>query len=208
MTNSATGQLEARLDRDLRELLRQAPGMAVADLPESTWARVSGVVHLLDGRVLEAPLSGRPCVYYAVRIDSMVAPKRANTLMRQRDAVPFLLEDHGHRAVIDPTHARISAEIDHASKSAAAFDATPRQRSLLATRRALFQRHMYQGSGLLYYESIIEEREPVAVLGAGIREPDPDAAPSAYRDMATRIQLAGSQRYPIIICDRPDHPGG
>jgi hypothetical protein len=203
MSSSATGQLEERLDRDLRELLRRAPGMSIETLPESTWARVTGVVRLLEGRVLEAPLSGRPCVYYAVRIDSLVAPKRANTLMRQRDAVPFIVEDNGHRAVVDPTHARISAEIDHATRSAAAFDASERQRSLLAARRALFQRHLYQSAGLLYFESIIEAGEPVAVLGAGIREPDPDAAPSAYRDMAMRIQLTGSQRSPIIICDRP-----
>ncbi len=201
---SASGKLEERLDHDLRALLRQAPSLPLADLPESAWARVSGVVALLDGRVLEAPLSGRPCVYYAVRVDSLVAPQRFNTLMRQRDAVPFIIEERGHRAVVDPTHARVSAEIDYTSRSAAAHDADRRQRALLANRVGL---QYMQSSRLLYYESIIEAGEPVAVLGAGTREADPDAAPNAYREMATRIQLAGSQRYPIIICDRPDHPG-
>ncbi len=205
--SGASGQLEQHLERDLRELMRQAPYLAVSELPESAWACITGTVRLLDGNKLEAPLSGRPCVYYAVRVDSLVAPQRANTLMRARDAVPFLIEDRGHRALIDPMHARISAEIDFATRSASAFDADPRQRSLLATRRALVQRHMYQTAGLLYYESIIEAGEPVAVLGAGTREADPDAAPGDYREVPTRIQLAGSQRFPILICDRPNQIG-
>jgi hypothetical protein len=202
MLGFASGSFEERLDRDLRQLLRKAKTLPLAELPESTWARVTGAVRELEGKILEAPLSGRRCVYYAVRVDSVVAPSRANTLMRHRDAVPFIIEDRGARAVVDPTNARISAEIDYGGQSAL-YDANERQRALLASRRAL-ERYTHGTTGLLYYESIIEAGEQVMVLGAGTREPDPEAAPSAYRDMMpSRIQLAGSQRYPLVICDRP-----
>jgi hypothetical protein len=190
-------------DRRLRRALSDAPLWPLADLPEDVWARITGVARPLDERVLEAPLSGRLCLYYSITIEEL-GPGGLAVLASEQEALPFVLEDRGSRAVIDPAHARISTAFDHVSESQAAFDASPRQRALLE-RHGLVYRNWFSTEKLRYAEAIIELDEALTVVGAGTREPDPDApATGAYRDgRPTRIRLTGAARYPLMISDDP-----
>jgi hypothetical protein len=52
-----------------------------------------------------------------------------------------------------------------------------------------------------YYESIIAIGETVAVLGAGTREPDPDAKPRGDDVPATRLLLTTSDKNKLVISD-------
>src|SRR5690242_17954653 len=56
---------------------------------------------------------------------------------------------------------------------------------------------------LRYSEAIIGVDEVVAVLGAGVREPDPDAKPDGgYRgELPTRLRLTSSAAHPLVISD-------
>ena len=58
---------------------------------------------------------------------------------------------------------------------------------------------------LRYREAMIEVGETVAVLGSGVREPDPNAPPeAAYRGAPpTPLRLTSSPRFPLIISDDP-----
>jgi len=182
-------------DRRLRKLLREARTYALGELPEDTFGRVTGTVRPLDHKLLEAPLSGRLCVYYDISIE----PQTGNgttlrVLASEQDAIPFLLEADGHRAVIDPAHARISAGFDHVVSSK-----EPTERSL-----ALLSRYRWRGDGSVYCrEAILEADETVTVVGAGIREADPEALPSAgYREGGqTRLRLTGAAKFPLLISD-------
>ena len=56
-------------------------------------------------------------------------------------------------------------------------------------------------------EGVIEIGETIAVMGQGVREPDPDAAAKAqgYRGgPPTRLRLGGSARHPILLSDAVD----
>jgi hypothetical protein len=116
--------------------------------------------------------------------------------------VPFVLEDGSGRAIVDATAARIAIDFDGRSQSGTFDDPTEAERAFLA-------RHGEKGQGwifnrrLRYREAVIAEGETIAVLGAGTREPDPDAPPSeAYRgDAPTRLRLTSSPRYPLVISD-------
>ncbi|MEJ7603243.1 MAG: GIDE domain-containing protein [Kofleriaceae bacterium] len=199
-------QLDAWLARlSARGSMRGARRYLLDAIPEATRGRVAGVVRPLDGRVLEAPLSGRSCVYHAIEIHDRRASSERLIATEQR-SIPFLLEDATGRAVVDPEHARFLCAFDHGSQSKAAFDADPRQRALLG-RFELVHRDWWNTTQLRYRESVIAVDEPITVVGMGVREPDPDGPPSierGYREAGpTRMYFTGTAKHPLLLLDDP-----
>ena len=196
---------DVRSDRAIRRHIRRHRRWSLGDLPEATWGRVIGCVGMFEGHVLQAPLTGRRCVAYAIRIEDLRAPLRFRYLLaRQRHSVPFLLEAGDEHAVVDPKYALFAIAFDFQVESKAAFDATKAQRALLEQHN-LVQRDWFATQAVRYREAVIELGASIAVLGSGTREPDPGREPETYRDgSATRLQLAGSARFPLSICDRPE----
>jgi len=194
--------------RRLRRELREAPQLALADVPENQFARVRGIVRPLDARLLDAPLTGRLCVYYAIIVREVSHDSVLNVIPAElgsdHDGMAFVLADGDAHAVIDPAHARISAEYDHESASKAAFDATPRQRAVLE-RLGLIKRDWFSTAGLLYREAVLEVDEAITVLGAGTLERDPEAAPTGlYREgVPMRLRFTGTRKHPLAISDDP-----
>jgi hypothetical protein len=193
--------------RRLRRRLRKAPRAELGTLEENTFARITGMVRPFDKRLLEAPLSGRLCVYYAVQVISAYGSRRreAHTeIGAEQEGMSFQLEDDTATAVIDPDHARIDAAFDFESESKGAFDADERQRALLL-RLQLTRRDWWNTDRLLYREAVIEADERIALFGAAMREPDPDAAPTGmYRDgRPQRLRFTGTAKYPLVISDDP-----
>nr|HEX4313895.1 hypothetical protein [Kofleriaceae bacterium] len=188
--------------RRLRRAFADAPRRTLAELGEDELACVTGRVRPV-GPMLEAPLSRRVCAYYTVVVME-VSDGRRSQLASEQSGVAFALEHDGHRAIIDPAYARISAGFDHATRSRGAFDATPDQRSAL-DRLGLVRRDWFMTSSLEYREAILELDELIAVVGAAVREPDPDAEVSGlYREGGgTRLRLTGSARFPLLISDDP-----
>ena len=182
--------------------LRRAPHYRIGELPEGTPGRLIGQVQAL-GAALISPFSRRPCVYYIAKIEEADVPLRGVVCEEQR-SVPFLLVDSSGRALVDPSGARLAIDFVETVTS------TP-----TATERAFLDRHgmkdFFSGVNkkLLFREAVIAVDETIAVLGSGVREPDPESAPSAgYRDeLPTRLRLTSSSRFPLVISDRPNHHG-
>ncbi len=190
-------------DRRFRRQLKKAPSSVLGSLEENTFARVSGTVRPFGKRLLEAPLSGRLCVYYSFDVVSTRGVH--DTIIGTEDeGMTFLLEDETGCAVIDPAHAVFSVGFDHETRSKAAFDATPKQREILE-RLDLIRRNWILTDHLVYREAILEIDETIAVLGAGVREPDPEAVRTGlYRDdVAQRMRFTGTAKYPLVITDDP-----
>ena len=191
--------------RRMRRQFRRAPAFAIAELPEDTPGKLVGVARAFTEAPLVAPLSGRPCVYYSIEIQELRAYGHAGgAFVTEQAGISFVLEDAGGRAVLDPRAAVISVVFDHHTQSKAAFDATREQRELLA-RHDLIQRDWFMTESMAYREAIIGIGERIAVLGAGTREPDPDAPrAAAYRaEPPTRLRLTGSPQHPLAITDDP-----
>lgn len=197
-TRSSSGLLDLLRDLWLRRALSRVPAFELDALPENVCGRVTGVVRPL-GPVLEAPLSGRPCVYYAVTIRARHRQRNRELAWEDR-AVNFVLEARGQRVVIEPSHAKVSARYDFASTSKAAFDADPRQRGLLERHR-LVQRDWFWTDWMRYEEAVIAVDQAITVMGAAVRVPDPARPPEAlYRGVAaSQLWLRGSARFPIVI---------
>jgi E3 ubiquitin ligase len=192
----------------LRRELKRAPRVTLRELRESTRARVVGAAHPLEG-TLSAPLTGRACLYYVVIVEQY-RPRGGGArywrqILRDELGVPFLLDDGTGRAIVDPRAAKVALDVDVRSNSGTFNNPSLRENAFL-------QKHGQSSEGwifnkrLRYREAVIEVGETVAILGEGVREPDPDAAPAeAYRgEQPTRVRMTSSPRYPLIISDSPE----
>lgn len=190
--------------QQIRRQLRNTPAKPIRELRDDELGKVVGKARALDA-VLTAPLSGRPCVYFIATVEEHRSSGKTHywrTIIKEMRGVAFVLEDSSGRAIVDATAARIAIDFDGRSQSGTFDDPTEAERAFLA-------RHGERGEGwifnrrLRYREAVIEEGETIAVLGAGTREPDPDAPPTeAYRgDAPTRLRLTSSPRYPLVISD-------
>lgn len=190
-------------ERRHRKMMRKAPAYSLAAFPENTFGKIVGRVRPFDRRVLEAPISGRPCVYYEVAIDTVVEDSLLKTLATDQDAVSFLVEDESARGLVSPDNAVFSTEVDVMS-TATMDDPQGRERDLLI-KHGLAGKRVAFADGLRFRESVIELDELVAIYGGGVREPDPDApVGGAYRDARpTRLCLTGTERFPLLVSDDP-----
>lgn len=163
----------------------------IGELSERHHARVSGTARAIGSTVI-APLSGRDCVAFYVRVEGQIGLR--GTAMKvhlvEQGGIPFVIEDGTGRAIVDPQHANIVVKLDD--------NAIVTETS--ARANAFCERHgLVLGHGLLHYhEGVIEVGEQVTVLGAGVQAPDPEAPP--YRgDPVMVLRLAGSPESPIEI---------
>jgi hypothetical protein len=193
-------------NQTIRRQLRTAPTKRIQELRDDELGKVVGRARALD-EALMAPLSGRRCVYFVATVEEHRSTGKTSywkTIIRETRGVPFMLEDDSGRALIDATAARVAVDFDGKSNSGTFDDPTPEEKTFL-------ERHGHKGQGwifnrtLRYREAVIADGEMIAVLGAGTREPDPDAPPAeAYRgDAPTRLRLTSSRTYPLVISDDP-----
>jgi hypothetical protein len=187
----------------LKRALRAVRVWPIGELPEGTLGRVIGEAQPIDG-MIQSPLTGRRCLYYVARVE-VHRSGEWHTRFEERDGVPFLLTDDSGRAIIDPSSANAALTFDHEdSRSNTAGDPTPTEAAFLA-------KHGGKARGLLfneklrYVEAVLVPGKRIAILGAGIREPDPRGTPAeGYRSATpTRLRLTSSPRHPLMISDDP-----
>jgi hypothetical protein len=192
---------EARARRELR----RATLYRIADLPDGVRGRIAGRAYPLMQPII-APLSGRECVYFIARVEQRTQNDDGSDswgpVVNESRGVPFGIQDSSGRAIIDATDARIALEFDGSSRMRAFGDKTEVERAFLARHGMV---SIMARGDLRYSEAIIGVDEVVAVLGAGVREPDPDASPTGgYRgEMPTRLRLTSSAAHPLVISDAP-----
>jgi hypothetical protein len=192
-----------------RRKLRTAKAFAIGALPEGTAGRVAGDASALDA-TLQAPLTGRDCVCYVAIVDGFRGPLGWVNLITEERGVPFVLADATGRAIVDPTGAEMALEFDSIATTGPTVplgtfvDATTLQREFLA-RHGRSDRWPTPRR-LRYREAVICAGTRVAVLGEGVREPDPDAPPPGdYRGEATtRLRLTSTKRFPLVVGDDTD----
>jgi hypothetical protein len=193
----------------IRRLLRSARRVAIADAPEGSLVRLQGRV--VGGDTLQAPLTGRRCVYYYVVVDERVSDSDSGSWrgrIRESRGVPFVIDDGTGHALIDPTHARADVELDVTLRSGTFSDPDPTPSQL-----ALLTRHEVETKGWLfnktlrYREGVLAVGESIAILCQAVREPVPEATSAAagYRDAPPmRLRVNGSVNQPLVISDARD----
>jgi hypothetical protein len=128
---------------------------------------------------LQAPLSGRACAVYRVRVEER-QKNRWVPVIDEINGQPFFLYDGSGRALIayDPQTAIVLRE-DVQLVSQTLQNPTPPMVALLGRYGVNPQRVLGLNKAIRYYEGALEQGELVTVHGAAFREPEPDPAAAA-----------------------------
>jgi len=188
-------------DNRLKRAIRAARRFAIRDLPDDTLGRIVGAANPLD-RVLASPITGRPCVYYITTVST--TGKNSRVVIREERSVPFCVVDGTGRALIDPAGAEIALVSDGQTSSGTLNDPTPAEQAFLARHGESSSNVFGSNRGLRYEERTIGVGEQIAIVGAAVREPDPDAVrpESGYREAPVmRLRMTSSAYLRLQISD-------
>jgi hypothetical protein len=170
-----------RIEGRARRQLRALAIVPIATVPDGVVARIEGVVEALE--TIPASVTGRLCVGYESLVEESGPMGNSwRRVARHVGITPFLVRDDSGVAFIDAEHGQIYLAKDHSMSGG-------------TTRRKFLVR---------YQEGILEAGTRVTVVGAGIREPDPDpaATPADYRGApAMRLHLTGTRKHPVTIAN-------
>lgn len=182
----------------VRRRHRSVPGWPIGEAPEGELARLTGEVRALEG-ALTAPLSGRPCVYYAVVI--LGAQER----VMECKSVPFALDDRSGRAIIEPASGTVALTFDHRERVPTLRGPRPEMTALLG-RHGIASRGPFGPRPLRFIEGVVEIGRRVEVVGAGIRDARGERPGEAgYRDpLPTSLYVTSSERAPLSISTAVD----
>ncbi len=186
--------------------LLATPRVRMADVVEGVTTRVAGSVRA-TGEVLTSPLSGRPCVYYEVAVISVGLSTQnfqrvESRLGTVREGVNFALVEHDAVALVDCEHLDVAVAVGQTTTCKGTFDASPAQLELI--RRCIPPGHRwFDTQELVFREACILPDQVVGLVGAAVREPDPDHPPDGlFRgEAATRVRFRGSRAHPLVISD-------
>jgi hypothetical protein len=188
-----------------RRKMLARPLFRLVDVPEDALGRMIGEVHPA-GRVLEAPISKRLCVYYAFEIQRWGGlGNRGMTLVRdEQKGAPFTFTDGSETALVETDTAQISTDFDRGFRILG-------NRLDYRNHRTLSEWNLpvpNRDQAYIFREAAITLDAKICIYGAGTRDfvsdADVDGNGVAYRDGArTRLVLTGSKRYPLVITDDP-----
>jgi len=178
-------------ERRIKRTIASAPHRAIAALSDGAVARVAGKVVLASAETIRAPLSGRACVFYEIRVQEWMQQTHGywRETVHELRGVPFTLEDDSGRVQIDPAGARAELETDKSTRSGPMDDATPVEEAFLE-RHHLSSKGFFANKQIRYRECAVEVGDTIAVTGTAAREGD-------------ALCIAGTQSLPLLIEDEP-----
>jgi hypothetical protein len=141
-------------------LITDTPTAMIRSAPQG-YVEIIGHVISGEGGLLQAPLSGRPCVWYRYRIDRQADGGKGGWKLAERGSSDawFQINDGTGVCLIDPE----KAEMDVAQRSIW-HGSTPNPSSLLKYATSLGSPSL-SGSRYRYTEHLIMEHEQVYALG-------------------------------------------
>lgn len=176
----------------LARRLRTQTIHSIDSFPDTVVGRIVGVAGYLEEQTLIAPLSGRTCAAWFVRIGGADSRVRGHTaIIEARRAASFTVSDATGRAVVHADDTSLLLAFDVTETLGIARRPPKRLVQFLREQGS-------QGSGIGHdwrmgwQEGIIAEGQRVAVVGRGRREIDPVAGEGGYRKAATRLVMRRS----------------
>jgi hypothetical protein len=142
-----------------QRLVEDTPQARIRSAPQG-YVKLSGRAGSADGKLLRAPLTGRPCVWWTYRVQQRNNNRLVGISWQHGDSgtsdQPFALIDQGDHCLIDPTGAEVEPS-DRKVWHGNAPDDVP-----LALQGGL---NVGLGGNCRYTEAILSEGAQLAVLG-------------------------------------------
>jgi len=193
-------------DQRALRALASVPRRRLADAVDGETVRIVGRAGLLSP--LTAPLSGRPCAAWRVIVQERRSRGKSSrwvTVVDDQETANFLVVDGQAKAFVDTGGAQVVLDKDRQGTSGMFREPTQELVEFLSvrgvsTQGVLVNKHMR------FSEGVLEEGEPVAVLGEGNWERDPDEegrAGSGYREAVApgRLVMTSPAGGSLILSD-------
>ena len=175
--------------------------VALDALVEHAFVKVVGTVRAID-EPLTAPLSGRPCVYYAFTIEEKVSFGDWAEVVRDEQG-EVVIADEGGRVRIEMEFAERDLS-NHASEEVTGPFHGPSDALEVA-----FARYEVEGGSSLTHayraiEYVIEPGDILVAAGIVHTEPDPEGgAGEGFRDARKRFVLRSPNEGALYVSDAP-----
>jgi hypothetical protein len=185
----------------VKRALAATPVTAVSALLEGDTVRVVGTLQR-GPRTLTAPLSGRPCAVFLLRVRELRG-KTWKEIVRESEAVEFAVDDGTGAVAVRPDHFELSLDDDHTERAGLWSDASDAVRELLLARGESLEDALGLKRVLQLHEAVMEEGERVAVRGLVTLETDPapTTAGEGFRDRAKRKVLVPPADGAMLLSD-------
>ncbi|MEM6957508.1 MAG: hypothetical protein AAF645_17580 [Myxococcota bacterium] len=196
--------------KPMKRQLKKLPLHPLSNVPEGEEVRVTGVVELFEGSEVYAPLSGRSCAAWHIRV-SEVSPgvdsrRRFTKLVVDESgaADAFLIRDGSHTAVVNATAIEVALHVDHTGDNARMLaDVPPELRDFLEARGIQTTRRLAGPKNYAYREGVIEAGETITVAGTARWELDPSKRGDGYRDVGKQLHLRPLASGKVLLSDAP-----
>lgn len=142
-------------------LIEDTPSAFIRSAPQG-YAELQGIVRMMPGEPVTAPLSGRPCVWYRYTVEQKQGSGNKHdwtVIERGISSAIFHLDDGTGRCIIDPDGAAVMP-----SRTRRWRGHTRRPGSMPEETAGLWER-LNQGGDYRYTESRIDEFEPLYAIG-------------------------------------------
>jgi len=182
--------------------LSNYPKTAISSLQENQLAKIIGKAKPIK-EVLKAPLSGRKCVYYRIKVEQKTGGKNQHwkTIINDEIAPNFLIESYSGKVLIKMTNFKGYFVEDVLFKSGHFNDATHKLEHYLEVHGKKSLNIWGLNKTLRYKEAIVEVGEKVAVMGTVKYE---NIEKYGLTDSYSKIPVLQSiAKNKLIICDDP-----
>jgi len=182
--------------------LASRPRVLIADVGEQP-VRVVGVARA-GSQVLRAPLTGRACLAYTLKVVDRTSAF-VGVVLDLAEIVPFVVVDETGEAVVDPSGARrVALEADRVGAMGGAFekmhqDERQRLRSLIEAKGAQTTSILGRSLKFAFEEAILAPGGKVAIGGAGTRETTVDGERPALRASPERLVFRHTADNALLI---------
>lgn len=184
--------------------LSKKPKTSIAGFEEGASGRISGTV-VYGGRILKAPLSGRVCSYYHVRVERNRGSRnyQYHTIIEEKKAGDVIIRDGDAYALVQ-TGKLMESYIVPDKKFTSGFlnDARPAMEAFLQKHGQSSEDFLGMNRDLRYHEGVLEEGEIVSVSGKGLWKRTKDLKLNLPVDTILLIVPVGEES--VMMTDDPD----
>lgn len=149
--------------------LKKAMGVPMRSFISGEIAKVAGKVELI-GKPLIAPLSGRTCCYYQLKIEQYHSGNKGghwSTIIEDEQCSDFFLCDGRTKAAVQQEDIKSYLVQDWSFESGFMQDAPARLQVVLRNYGYSSENFLGMNKSLHYKEGVLEQGEMVAVVGRG-----------------------------------------
>ena len=153
----------------IRRKLKKIPLLSISNFQSGSYGKIIGRAYF-GGEILEAPLSGRKCVYYFFKIEAQ-RNKSTETLVYEEYMGDLVITDGKDYALIQSSNVKAFLVPDRNCSSGPFDKPTPKMEQVIKKYKIDPENLIGLNRNLKYEEGILAENEECIVSGMGRWEP-------------------------------------